>query len=176
MSRHAAAGERPALLNALLGVALLAAAGLDILLLAEIGGAAWQRATLAERWQNERLASHTGQPQALANMATGADQILAILPSDADIDSLLAGIPARAAAWGVTVTQITPQPPEATPPSQRSFLLRAEGAEGDLMSFLVAFAEPAPTGAHIDNVELQFAGSPSTLEITLTFTTRQATP
>lgn len=182
MTERLAAGERPALLNALLGVALLLACALDILLLADIGRSSWQRANLTQRWLQEthKAGGTSGQAGALADAAASAaqsaEQLLGALPTDADVARFVTSIPTHAAAWGVTVLQVSPQPPTAALTPQRSFLLRVQGAEGALASFLAGLAEAAPTGARIDNVSLQFAGASSRLELALTIAVREAGP
>lgn len=182
MTERLAAGERPALLNALLGIALLLACALDILLLADIGRSSWQRANLTQRWLQEthKADGTSAQTQALAEAAASAaqsaEQLLGALPTDADVARFVTSIPTHASAWGVTVLQISPQPAISTLTPQRSFLLRVQGAEGALPGFLAGLAEAAPAGARIDNVSFQFASTGSHLELTLTIAVREAGP
>ncbi len=166
MSRLSGLHERPALLNALLGIALLLAAGLDILLLIHIGWAAWQRATLAERWQQ----THPASRQALAEAAAAAENVgalLGTLPTDADVAAFVAALPARARAQGVTLTELCAQPADAAALPERAFRVAAQGPEAALPAFLVWLSEATPQGARCDSVALDLAGSPPTLELTL---------
>jgi hypothetical protein len=166
MSRLSAPHERPALLNALLGIALLLAAGLDILLLVQIGWAAWQRATLAERWQRTQPTSR----QALAEAAVAVENagaVLAALPTDDDVTAFIAALPACAHAQGVTLTELCAQPPDVAVLPERAFRVAAQGSESALPAFLVWLSEAAPEGSRCDSVTLDLAASPPNLELTL---------
>jgi len=173
MSRHVGAQERPALLNALLGTALVVAAGLDIVLLVEIGRAAWQRATLSQRWQ--AILPDSTQAQLLREAASAtqsANDLLATLPTEEDVAVLIASLPTQAAARRVAVTQLCLQAPAVAALPERSFLLTAQGAEADLVTFLVWLADTMPRGSRLSHVSLCMANAPPTLELTLAIPAR----
>ncbi len=146
------------LLNSLLGMAIIVAAGINILFLAAIGWAAWERATLSEAWEalldTGPLAAE--EAAALLDLLAGTEGSLAALsatlPTDADIARFVAALQSEAATANISITNLSVEAAPAGPLPRRVFLLRAQGAGPRLLAFLTWTARSAPGSARIEDV------------------------
>ncbi len=174
---------RPALpVNSLLGMALLVAAGLNILLVAGIGWAAWERATLSQAWDDLRTFGPLAEPEAaalldlIAGTESALSEVTAALPTDADVARFVAALRTEAAAAGVAVTNLSAEPAPAGPLPRRLFLVEAEGDASRLLALLTWTAQQAPRAARIEEVTLTAEGTPPTLSFRLLTVVRQSGP
>lgn len=173
-------------LNALLGLALLLVAGLDVALLGGIGWAAWQRATLSEKWlrmrEDDRLQLSGDQREVRelrSFVATAQGNVAAILqtfPTDADVARYLASLRAAAVAQGVLITDLSPQAGEPGAPLARRFAVRLEGSWLRLVGFLTEVAQTSLSTARLEDVALYEEGGQAELSFELVVVTRAAGP
>ncbi len=168
--------------NGLLGMALVVAAGLNILLLAAIGWAAWERATLSARWLELCRALPEGRRQAVELLGlTGAERqsiatSVSALPDDLQVARFIGDLEAHAAAYAVAIDEIAPQTAPGGSTLWRYFQLRAQGSPSQLLSFLAHMVAIAPSGARFDEVVLQAEGDPAMLSVRLLFAVRPGGP
>lgn len=152
---------RPApLVNSLLGMAVVVAAGLNILLLGMIGWAAWERATLSEMWDTLRHSQPLAgeESAALLDLLSGTEssaaEAVTTLPTDADVARLVAALRDQAAASAVTIANLSAEPVPAVALPQRVFLIRAQGNPAQLLGLVTWTAKTAPRAARIEDVSL----------------------